>query len=281
MRASDALADAVARLKTAQIEDAPRDARILMCHALGIAPDRLILSLGEQITEAQMTVFRAAIAAREARQPVAQITGARLFWGRAFRVTRDVLDPRPETETLVDAALARPFGRVLDLGTGSGVILLTLLAERAEATGLGVDISAPALVVAQQNARAHGLDARAELRLSDWFDAVEGAFDLIVSNPPYIGADELPALAPEVRDWEPRCALVPAGCDGSGLAAYRLICSRAPAFLRPGGALIVEIGQSQGAAVRALFMDAGFADVALIKDLSGHDRVVTGQVPVG
>ncbi len=277
MRVSDALAEGVARLQAAQIEGAPGDARRLLAHALGLAPDRLLLAMGDAMTEAQMTGFRAAIAARESRQPVAQIIGKRLFWGRSFRVTPDVLDPRPETETLIEAALARPFERVLDLGTGSGVILLTLLAERGQARGLGVDISAAALAVARVNARALGLEARAEFGQSDWFSAVTGQFDLVVANPPYIGAGEFASLAPELRDWEPRAALVPDGCEGNGLAAYRLICAEATAYLASGGGLMVEIGWQQGAAVAALFAQAGLRDVAVLRDLSGKDRVVTGR----
>ncbi len=281
MRAQDALTQAVTRLKAAQIEGAPRDARCLLAYALGVVPDRLVLALAEQMTEAQMTVFQAAIAARVTRQPVSQIIGQRLFWGRSFRVTQDVLDPRPETETLIEAALARPFASVLDLGTGSGVILLTLLAEREDARGLGVDVSSAALTVAQQNARALGLEGRAEWRRSDWTSAVSGQFDLIVANPPYIGADEFADLSPEVRDWEPRGSLVPEHCDGSGLAAYRLICAQATAYLAPSGWLMVEIGARQARAVADLFSSAGLREVAVQRDLNGHDRVVTGRSPAG
>ncbi len=281
MRVSDALAEGVARLRTAQIEGAPRDARRLLSHALGIAPDRLLLEMGAQMTEAQMEGFRAAIAARAAHQPVAQIIGERLFWGRRFQVSRDVLDPRPETETLIQAALEQPFQTVLDLGTGSGVILLTLLAERPQARGLGVDISSVALAVARVNARALALEPRAEFAQSDWFGAVSGRYDLIVANPPYIGATEFADLAPEVRDWEPRGALVPVECDGSGLAAYRHICAQAPEHLQPGGWLMVEIGHKQGQSVAALFDHAGFQQIEVLQDLSGHDRVVIGQARIG
>lgn len=277
MRVSDALAEGVARLRAAQIEGAPRDARRLLAFALGIVPERLLVMMDAQIPEAQITAFRAAIAARAAHQPVAQITGERLFWGRCFQVSRAVLDPRPETETLIEAALARPFEHVLDLGTGSGAILLTLLAERPQARGIGVDISPAALSVAQENARALGLEGRAQLQRSDWFADVTGRFDLIVSNPPYIGDGEFEDLAPEVRDWEPREALVPAGCDGSGLAAYRLICARAPAHMNAAGWLVVEIGHRQGMAVAELFRAAGLRRIEVIADLSGHDRVVVGQ----
>lgn len=274
--AAEALRAGLARLAAAAIEGAPRDARRLLAHALGIAPDRLTLHLADAITPAQAAAFDLAIAARAARQPVSQIVGERLFWGRAFRVSRDTLDPRPETETLIEAALAEPFARVLDLGTGTGCILLTCLAERPQATGLGVDLSAAALDVAQDNARRLDLAARAEFRLSDWFAAVTGRFDLILSNPPYIAADEMPGLAPEVRDWEPHLALTP---GGDGLNAYRALAAGAPAHLAPGGRLMVEIGPTQGAAVAALFAQAGLCDLRVLPDMDGRDRVVAARAP--
>ncbi|MCC5962862.1 MAG: peptide chain release factor N(5)-glutamine methyltransferase [Rhodobacteraceae bacterium] len=279
MRAQDALGAGVARLRAAGIDGAARDGRRLMAHALGVAEDRLLLALDEQMTPDQARAFDAAITARTTHQPVAQITGKRLFWGRNFRVTPDVLDPRPETETLIAAALERPFANVLDLGTGSGAILLTLLAERVQATGLGVDLSDPALAVAQGNARALGLQKRATFRRSDWFSAVQARFDMIVSNPPYIGADEVASLAPDVRKWEPRMALVPEDCDGTGLAAYRRICAGAPTHLRSGGWLLVEIGAGQGPQVAEMLRAVGFDRVQVVPDLDGRNRVVLGQWP--
>lgn len=267
-----AMAAAVPRLAAAGVEGAARDARVLMAHALGIGADRVVLVAGDVLPADAEAAFAAAVAARAARQPVAQITGRRLFWGREFRVTRDVLDPRPETETLVAAALEVPFARVLDLGTGSGAILCTLLAERSGATGLGTDLSAAALGIAQGNAEALGLGGRAQFVLSDWWADVAGQFDLIVSNPPYIAADEMAALSPEVRDWEPHQALTP---GGDGLDAYRAICAGAAAHLAPGGRLMLEIGPAQGAAVAALARAAGFAEVSVRPDMDGRDRVVT------
>lgn len=273
MTGAQALAAAAARLRVAGVEDAPRDARRLLAHALGIAPDRLTLHLADDLTGPQAAAFEAAIAARAARQPVSQITGARLFWGRSFRVTRDTLDPRPETETLVAAALEQPFARVLDLGTGTGCILLTLLAERPEATGLGVDLSDAALAVARDNAARLGVADRAALWRSDWFSQVAGVFDLIVSNPPYIAAAEMATLAPEVRDWEPHPALTP---GGDGLDAYRAIASGAVAHLVPGGRIVVEIGPTQAGAVTGLFRAAGLHDVRVWHDLDGRNRCVGG-----
>lgn len=278
-RAADLLPGAIARLRAAGIADPARDARLLLAHALDLPADRLTLHLSDPAPAAAQARLDAAISARAARQPLSHITGKRLFWGRNFRVTTDVLDPRPETETLIAAALERDFASVLDLGTGSGAILLTLLAERPLARGLGVDVSGPALEVAQHNARALGLAARASFRCSDWFAQIPERFDLIVSNPPYIGAPELAGLSPEVRDWEPRAALVPAADDGSGLAAYRAIIAAAPRHLAPGGALMVEIGATQGGAVRALMAAACLCDIRILRDMDGRDRVVCATGP--
>ena len=270
-----ALMAAQARLGAAGVDDPAGDARRLLAHAAGIAPDRLTLHLNDSLDKAQAARLETALAAREKRQPVSQIVGGRLFWGRWFTVTTAVLDPRPETETLIDAALSAPFSRVLDLGTGSGAILLTLLAERAGTRGLGCDISPDALAVAAQNRAALGLDGRADLIVSDWFAAVTGRFDLIVSNPPYIAAAEMPALAPDVRNWEPHLALTP---GGDGLDAYRAIARGAGAHLEPGGRILLEIGPTQGVAVAALLSAQGFGDLRILPDLDGRDRVVRARL---
>ncbi|MBV0890566.1 peptide chain release factor N(5)-glutamine methyltransferase [Paracoccus sp. Z118] len=263
---------AAARLASAGIPDPQADARRLVAFALDVPPERL--RLGETTpTEAQLAALDAALAARAARQPVSQIVGWRDFWKQRFRVTRDTLDPRPETETLVAAALELPWRTVLDLGTGTGAILLSLLADRPGANGVGTDISEAALTVARDNAARLGVEA-AFLR-SDWFAQVDGRFDLIVSNPPYIAAEEMAALLPDVREWEPRGALTD---EGDGLAAYRAITAGAGAHLTPGGWLLVEIGWAQGAAVAALMGAAGFGEIRVLPDLDGRDRVVAGQV---
>lgn len=271
-----ALREASARLTAAGVPDAPRDARLLLAHARGLPPDRLTLHMADPLVPEALARFEALVAARARRAPVSHLTGQRLFWGRRFAVTPDVLDPRPETETLVALALAEPFSRVLDLGTGSGCILLSLLADRPGATGLGVDVSAAALQVAQRNAEALGLGGRAAFRCSDWCADVAGQFDLIVSNPPYIALAEMPGLSPEVRDHEPHLALT----DGAdGLAAYRRIAAQAPGHLAPGGRLLLEIGPTQGAAVAGLMRDAGLAGVSVHPDLDGRDRVVLARAP--
>jgi release factor glutamine methyltransferase len=237
----------------------------------------LTLHLQDPLTPDAAQSFAALIATRATRQPMAQILGERLFWGRSFEVTRDTLDPRPETEVLVQQAIAQPFVKMLDLGTGSGCILISCLLAMPMATGLGVDISDAALRVATRNAARHTL-TRARFLESDWLRAVTGSYDLIVSNPPYIAAGEMAALAPEVRDWEPKRALTP---GGDGLAAYRIIAAGAPARLMPGGRILLEIGPTQGGAVSALLQAQGMEAIRILPDLDGRDRVVCATKPKG
>lgn len=274
MTGAEALRQATARLAQAGVADAAGDARLLLGHALDLPRHHLSAALTAPLPPDALRRFDAAIAARAARQPVSQIIGRRAFWKHDFHVTADTLDPRPETEALVQAALDRPFASVLDLGTGTGAILISLLAERPGARGTGTDISAPALAVARGNAARLGV--RADFLQSDWFSAVSGRFDLIVSNPPYIALAEMAGLAPEVRDWEPRGALTD---EADGLSAYRAIVAGAPAHLNPGGRLLVEIGPTQGVAVAALMAAAGLPDPRVLPDLDGRDRVVMAALP--
>ncbi|PIE10067.1 MAG: protein-(glutamine-N5) methyltransferase, release factor-specific [Rhodobacterales bacterium] len=262
-------------LRDAGIESAQKDARLFMAACLDIDPGRVTLHLRDPLDAVPEAVFLADIHDRKARKPVSHILGHRDFYGRRFTVTSDVLDPRPETETLIAAALETPFSEVLDLGTGSGAILVTLLAERPQATGIGSDLSKPALRVAHENAQAHGALDRCALIASDWYDAIGGRFDLIVSNPPYIALEEMPELAPELS-FEPRMALTD---EADGLTAYRAIAAGAGDHLSPGGRLMVEIGWQQGAAVAGLFKAAGLTDVSVRSDLDGRDRVVIGHAP--
>ncbi|MGO4909658.1 peptide chain release factor N(5)-glutamine methyltransferase [Pseudorhodobacter sp. W20_MBD10_FR17] len=267
---------AVARLLEAGVPDAAQDVAVLLAHVLGC--DRAGLALRspqDMLDAAQLARLTQTIEARATRQPVSQIIGARLFWGRSFSVTPDVLDPRPETECLIAAALAVPFTSVLDLGTGSGCILMTLLAETPTAWGCGVDLSQAALAVAQANQKRLLPQARVTWGQGSWFDPVQGQFDLIVSNPPYIAANEMATLSPEVRDWEPHLALTP---GGDGLTPYRVITAGAAAHLNAGGWLMVEVGPTQGAAVAGFFRDNGFSNVACLPDLDGRDRVVQGRL---
>lgn len=264
----------VADLAGAGIAEPARDARHLFAHALEIAPDRVMLALHDPVAPAAIARLEAATEARLRRQPLSQIIGRRSFWGRDFRVTPDVLDPRPETETLVAAALEQPFSHVLDLGTGSGAILITLLAERPGARGVATDLSPAALAVARENAAHLGVDSRVAFHEGSWFTPLpeDLCFDLIVSNPPYISGAEMADLAPEVRDWEPHLALTP---GGDGLDAYRAIIAEAGAWLRPGGRILLETGAAQGAAVTALLAAAGFEACAVIQDFDKRDRVAT------
>lgn len=258
------------------IADPGRDARRLFSHALGIEPGRLTLVLPDPLDPVAQSAFDALIARRALREPVSHLTGTRAFYGRDFIVNGAVLDPRPETETLIDAALSLPFKRVLDLGTGSGCILLTLLAETPGSTGLGVDISAAACAVAAQNASALGLDQRAQFQLGNWHAGPLGDYDLIVANPPYIALSELAGLSPEVRDWEPRAALTD---EGDGLGAYRAILKGITQHMTEGARLIMEIGPTQAEEVSVLVLTAGFAQVDVIQDLDGRDRIVMAIQP--
>ena len=266
------------RLLTAAIGDgASRDARILMAHMMGVETDRLTVELSRMITPTQVSQFEHMIKRRAGNEPISHITGKRAFWKQDFKVSADVLDPRPETETLVELALdgAAPE-TILDLGTGSGCILLSLLGEFPDAQGIGTDLSEAALQVARQNAENLDLSDRVTFQTADWFDGVKDRFNLIVSNPPYITAKEMAALSPDVRDFEPHLALTP---GGDGLAAYRKIAAGLAGFLAPGGRALFEIGYLQGEEVVGIFSEAGFAVVTLHKDLGGHDRVVAVSNP--
>ncbi|HUF55261.1 MAG TPA: peptide chain release factor N(5)-glutamine methyltransferase [Thermohalobaculum sp.] len=269
---ADVITRGVARLAGAGVPDPERDARRLFRWAGRMDAAALTASLGDAASAREIGRFEQAIEAREGRAPVSHITGEREFWGRRFAVTPDVLDPRPETETLIAAALEGPRPpRILDLGTGSGCILLTLLAEWPEAEGLGIDISDGALCVARRNAERLGVDARARFARADWLDGVEGRFDLVVSNPPYLAEHERAGLAPEVRDHEPWLAL---GAGRDGLDAYRRIAARVARVLAPAGRLLLELGPGQDRAVAALLAEAGLETARCRPDMDGRTRVL-------
>lgn len=274
MRWRELLREAARALEQAGIEGGMRDARRLLMAVLDIPAERVALIADDCPQEERIDAFHAAVARRRAREPLSHIVGHRAFYGHRFSVNAHVLDPRPETEHVVEQALEYPFRRVLDLGTGSGCILLSLLCARPFAHGVGADLSLRALEVARGNADALGLSDRARFVLSDWFAQLRGPFDLVVSNPPYISRRDMAALPPEVAQYEPEQAL----CGGAdGLDAYRAITAGAGRVLAPGGRLIVEIGRGQAPAVCALFAAAGLEDIAVQRDLSGHDRVVSGR----
>ena len=275
LTAAQAMAAAAARLRAAGVDSPARDARVLLAHAARIEAARVTLIAPEELDHDIADRYEQLIALRAIRVPVSHLIGERAFYGRQFKVSADVLDPRPETETLIEAALAQPFSRLLDLGVGSGCILVTLLAERPEATGLGVDLSEAACLQASANAVLHRVEARADIRQSDWLAAVEGKFDLIVSNPPYIAQDEMAGLSDEVRRHEPHMALTD---GGDGLGAYRVIASGVLPHLVDGGRLIVEIGPTQAVAVCDIFAQAGLDDIAVVPDLDGRDRVICARL---
>lgn len=265
-----ALTAAATRLAQAGVPDPTRDARWLLAEALGVERARLTLMLSEPMPQRAARAFGDMIDRRFRREPVSHILGQREFWGRSFRVTPDVLDPRAETELIVELALIGPRpARILDLGTGSGILAITLALELPGAAVVGVDISDAALAVAADNAAA--LQAQVEFLQGDWLAPVTGRFDLIVGNPPYISEAEMAELTPEVRHWEPHLALTP---GGDGLDAYRRIAAGLGDHLAPGGRALFEIGWQQGEAVQALFADHGFPATRIHRDLGGRDRVI-------
>jgi release factor glutamine methyltransferase len=282
---SEALHHVVQSFRTGGVEEAEADARVLVGHALHLDRARLIAQ-SERILEArEVTVISALATRRLRREPVSRIVGQKEFWSLPISVTPDVLVPRPETETVVEAALDFVIRsglrleklRVLDIGTGSGVLLLALLNELKNAIGTGTDVSSAALDVASANAARCRLDSRCNFVVCNIATGVEGPFDLIVSNPPYIAHDEIETLAPEVRDYDPQVAL-----DGGqdGLDAYRRIAADAKRILAPGRRLFVELGAGQDEPVRALFTKAGLSPGIPRKDLAGIPRVLgAGFVP--
>lgn len=270
IRAIDALNAAAARIGG----ETPRlDAEVLLAHHLGCSRGDLLLNPERNFDPqgSEKLVDR-----RANGEPVAHITGTREFWSLTLKVSPAVLIPRPDTETLVEVALklcTHPPARILDLGTGSGALLLACLSEWPKATGLGIDASPAALAVAQENAQSTGLAGRVNFRLGDWAEGLSERFDLILSNPPYIAETE--ELSEEVRTFEPASALF---AGGDGLDDYRRILPQLPGLLNPGGLAVLEIGHKQGPALMAMASDHGFT-ASLHPDLAGRDRCVALNVP--
>lgn len=261
------------RLTAAEVPDADLDAWYLLEWCTGVSRSHYLAYPDEIISHDQEEQYRASLVKRERRIPLQQITGEQEFMGLSFYVNEHVLIPRQDTEILVEetARFLKDGMQFLDLCTGSGCILLSLLHLKPGVEGTGVDLSPEALKVAEKNRERLG--AKAALIQSDLFDKIEGAFDVIVSNPPYIKRAEIETLMDEVRLHEPYMAL-----DGheDGLYFYRKIAEEAPKYLRAGGGLFLEIGCDQGACVAELLRQQGFADVKVVKDLAGLDRVVEG-----
>jgi release factor glutamine methyltransferase len=254
------------------------DARLLLEAAAPVSRAEILADPHRALDSGAEARLQGFVERRARREPISLILGRRGFWTLMLGVTRGVLTPRPETETILDVVLPQfapeQAFSVLDLGVGSGAIVLAILAERPRATGLGIDVSEEALAVARDNAAQLGLAPRLALLRGDWAAGLEAeSFDLVVSNPPYIATAEIETLAPEVRDHDPRLAL---DGGGDGLDAYRALAAQILRVLKPGGRFAVEIGATQAQAVEELFAVAGGADVATHKDLAGRDRVVAG-----
>ena len=268
-----------ARLKSARVDSPVIDARLLLEAAAGATRTDILTDPHRPLTSEQQARLADYLERRSRREPVSRILGRKGFWKIALKVTPHVLSPRPDTETVVDTVLRDfPEGMaftVLDMGVGSGAILLSILTDRPAARGLGTDISDEALAVARENAALLDLNNRAAFLRTSWADGLgDDSFDVVVSNPPYIASEEIDSLEPEVRDHDPRLAL-----DGGpdGMEAYRGLAPEVLRVLKPGGLFAVEIGHTQGGAVGRLFTDAGAEGVSVVRDLSDRDRVVTGH----
>ena len=263
------------QFREAGLETPDLDARLLVMAATGFSHTDMIVRGTDFPPSDVFDVIASYAERRLAGEPVDSILGYRQFFGLAFKISKDVLSPRPETEILVETAreILAPLSspRILDLGTGSGAIIISILSELSAAEGVAVDISDPALKIARQNAVTHEVNSRLEFRCGSWFEPVPETFDLIVSNPPYITQAAMQQLSPEVANHDPHLALS-GGEDG--LTAYRTIIDGAGAHLNLAGHILLEIGYDQGASVSALLMAAGFSNVSIHKDLAGHDRMI-------
>jgi release factor glutamine methyltransferase len=282
-----AFAAAARAFSQAGVEMPVLDARLLVCRATGLTHEAFVAQSARPLEAEAAARLEEYVARRLRREPVSRIMGEREFYGRRFLLDASALDPRPDTETLIETALGLVDAngwrqrklKLLDLGTGTGCVLLTLLAELPYAEGIATDLSQAALALASANAHRLGVEARAAFIATDWLDGVRGTFDLMLSNPPYIPAGKIAGLSPEVAGYDPRLAL-DGGADG--LDPYRRIAAGALERLHPEGSLIVEIGAGQGESVSALFREGGLAagDEAVRRDLAGRPRcVVARRVP--
>ena len=270
---------ALAKVLAGAVDAPAREAALILRAAAGLQPTDLIVEPDAPLGAAAAEAGRYA-ARRAAGEPLSRIVGRREFWGLSFALSPETLDPRPETETIVEAALALFAARrsdalrIVDFGVGSGALLAALLSEFPAARGIGVDLSAGAAAQARANLESLGLLGRAEIRLGDWGAGLDDRFDLAVANPPYIRSSDIAGLAPEVRDHDPRLAL-----DGGpdGLDAYRALIPHVARLLTPGGRFLFEVGAGQAEAVKALAAAAGLADLATRRDLAAIERVVSGR----
>lgn len=267
------------RLGEAGIDTPDLDARLLIQHALGLVREDFFLRGAEPLSEDQQALIEAVIRRREAREPVGRILGHREFWTIDLALNADTLEPRPDTETVVEAVLADVTDHgaalhLLDLGTGTGCILLSLLAELEQAQGLGIDLSPQAVAAATANAGRNGLSGRARFQTGDWGSGLTRHFDVVVSNPPYIPTRDIEELSPEVRLHDPMRAL-----DGGddGLHCYRIIAQQLPDLLVPGGLAVLEVGIGQASDVAGLLAAADLTVIGITRDLGGVERCVRAR----
>lgn len=265
-----------ARLRKKGIEEAPLDARLLISHIIPVTEIDFAINADQTVSNEQQNLIDILVQKREKRIPMSQIFGEKEFWSLSFKVTRDTLTPRPDSETLIEVALNEFEDNnttlsILDLGTGSGCLLLTLLSELKNATGLGIDVSASAIKVANENATNLSLNNRATFLKSDWFEKLSKTkkFDLIIANPPYIGLNEKPELTPEVCEHEPYSALF---AGEEGLDDYRIIAADISSYMSEKSIIILEIGYRQSSAVKDIFEQKGFKNINVFQDLGGRDR---------
>jgi len=285
MRLETLLSQSLQKLTSSGISSAQLDARLLIAHALCCDRAALMLQGERELSSDERDTIEALIVRRMAHESVARILGQREFWGLSFGLNEATLEPRPDSETLIETALATMASRyqeacaakrdytLLDLGTGTGCLLLSLLSEWPKATGIGIDAAPRALEQATQNAAQHDLQNRATFLQSDWLSAVTGPVDVILSNPPYIKSGDIPTLDQEVKDYDPALAL-DGGADG--LHPYKLLIPQLPAYLNDDGGVFFEVGAGQAQDVAALMQQAGFSAVSMAKDLGDVDRCVYG-----
>ena len=277
------MAEGVAALNEAGIENARMDVRILLARAAGVDGGRISAWPEDEVAADKEALFRDMIARRIGHEPVGRILGERDFWRHTFKLAPETLEPRPDSETLVEWAIDfledNDAPRIVDFGTGTGCLLLSTIGDLPGSSGIGLDISEGAVACARENARALDLDGQAEFRVSDWDSALDDreradGFDLVMSNPPYITRDEMETLSPEVQKFDPRIALTD---EGDGLAAYRVLSQVAFDLAKPGGFVIFEIGRGQEKDVGQLLVEAGFVGVEYREDLGGIVRCVAAK----
>ncbi len=267
------------QLMAAGINNSRMDVRLLLAEAISKETSYLFGYPEKVLSDEEFHRFQVMLNKRVKREPVSKIIGRKEFWSLNFKVSRDTLDPRPDSETLIEAVLESVADttrqiKILDLGTGTGCLLLALLSEFQTAQGLGIDISDKALAVAEENAVSLALSNRVAFQAGNWCEGLEHGWDIIISNPPYIGLDEKNALAPEVLNYDPDLALF---AENKGMRDYQTLIPQAATILNEGGVLVIEAGQGQAEAINTLMRDAGLVVSAPKKDLGGIPRACIGR----